>query len=59
MKTCFHRIEGGLLMYYYDRSVKSWAVITLDLKGFQICDTEYFANKKSLLANYPEFKLIT
>tara|TARA_R110000851_G_C12829514_1_gene540521 strand:+ start:509 stop:685 length:177 start_codon:yes stop_codon:yes gene_type:complete len=45
-------------VYFFDSSAKSWTVYEINEKGYQISDTEYFGNKKSLKKNYPNFKFI-
>lgn len=44
------------IRYWYDRSIMSWTVQRVDSQGYQVGDCEYYANKDSLLANYPFLK---
>ena len=55
MKTYLHENTR----YYWDFYLKFWVVYKVDTNGNQIDEAEYYANKKQLLANYPNFKFIS
>jgi len=48
--------RSGRYLLWFDRSIKSWTLLTLDRDGNQVGNAEYFANRTSLLMNYPEFR---
>lgn len=48
--------QKGLTRYWWDAALKSWTVQHLNKDGHQIGTVEYYANRKSLLENYPRFK---
>jgi hypothetical protein len=50
MKTYQHK----KFRYYYDARVRSWVLYEIGSNDH----SEYYANKASLLANYPNFKFI-
>lgn len=56
MKTFNTEIDNIKYQFFFDPSIKSWTVYKIDKDGNQYDDIEYFANKKSLFANFPEFK---
>jgi len=58
--TYFKSLEDRRWMYWYDRSIRSWAVQELDEDGYQVdreCD--YFPRKSEMLDAYPAFTSFT
>jgi hypothetical protein len=52
MNYATETINGLQYMYFFDKSIKSWTVLQIDINQNQIGNAEYFANKQSLLNIY-------
>lgn len=58
MKTYRESIDGKRYQYFYDVYIRSWTVYLIDENGFQISESDYFANKAQMLKKY-SFKFKT